>query len=75
MKAIINAIKTFVHIHLNAYKTATILDDCVRVLGTMSHPHSDTKINDSMLMNTKQRQALIDRACWHALPTWKWRSN
>jgi hypothetical protein len=75
IKAIIRSIKTFIHIQLNAYKTALVLDDCCRAMAQMNHPHRDTHITDAMLMPTKLRAELIDRACWNALPTWKWRSE
>ena len=48
IKAMIRSIKTFIHVQLNAYKTAIVLDDCVRAMGLMNHPHSDTKISDAM---------------------------
>lgn len=66
------AIKTFVHIHLNAYKTAVILDDTVRALGNMNYNRDNA---NTMLMTLEVRKRLIHRIYWEALPQWKWRKQ
>jgi hypothetical protein len=70
---IIFIIKTFIHIQLNAYKCAIALDDTMRAMGLMHHPHKDSKDRDVMLMNTNVRRELIHHAMWNVLPKGKWR--
>lgn len=64
-------ILAFIHIQWHAWRTAIILDDCVRALGQMSH--SKYLNNDEMIMKASVRQELIHRACFQALPQRKWR--
>ena len=60
------AIKTFIHLHINAYRIARHLDDCLRRIGQqdMDHP-----------MRSDARNELISRQV-HTLPQgWKWRND
>jgi hypothetical protein len=65
------ALKTWLFLLLNARKTATHLDDCMRAMGLMNHTREEPGM---MTMKTQLRGELINRS-WQTLPTWKWRDD
>jgi len=83
------AIKTFFSIQWNARATAIVLDDCTRAMGLMDkakdsvgykckHCEKPGVVNvdpGMWLMPSTKRSELVNRACWHALPRWKWRND